>query len=162
MNHYDNKNNFLPAKVESRAKGGNKKQMARVVADIAKADPTVYVDAPLTTLEGAREVTNPMQRSRALIVRLVPFSVVWLVLSVGISWAAAMGAGFTFICFAGLTAVTYAYLDRQEYQFSRNGLERHKVNTLADLKRAEMSHQQELRRMALEATLKQLEGRNDY
>lgn len=100
----------------------------------------------------------------ALILRLTPYSLVWLVLSVGVSWAASMGGWFVLILFAALTSVTYAYLDRQEYQFSRNGLERHKVDTLADLKRDEMTHQQELRRMALAATLKMLEVRdgNDY
>lgn len=60
------------------------------------------------------------------------------------------------MAFAALTSVTYAYLDRQEYQFSRNGLERHKVDTLAGLKMAEMAHQQELRRMAMDAHLKML------
>lgn len=162
MNRYNDKTNLVPAKVPRGAgRRVNKKQLVRNVADLALTEATVHVDAPMTTLEGTSERTTSMDRSRALVVRLAPFSVVWLVLSVGVSWAASMGAAFTLMLFAGLTACTYAYLDRQEYQFSRNGLERHKVNTLASLKRDEMAHQQELRRMALEAHLKMLGVDND-
>lgn len=138
---------------------------ASVIAEAAANLPTtIYIDNALRVEDGSIERTNGMERSKALVVRLLPFSVIWLILAVGISWAASMGGAFTFITFAGLTAVTYAYLDRQEREFSRNGLERHKVNTLADLKLAEMDHQQELRRMALETTLKMIERRdpNDY
>jgi hypothetical protein len=102
-----------------------------------------------------------MDRSKALVVRMLPFTFVWLVLAVGVSWAASMGGGFTLVLFAGLTSVTYAHLDRQERQFSRNGIERHKIDTLADLKLAEMDHAQELRRMALSAHLKMLGVQDD-
>jgi len=122
---------------------------------------TIHVDAPLQTLDGAQEKTTGMDRSLALVVRMAPFTIIWLLLAIGVSWAASMGGGFTLILFAGLTACTYGYLDRQERQFSRNGLERHKVDTLAHLKLAEMDHTQELRRMALEAHLKMLGVEND-
>lgn len=162
-NRYNQRAEFVPA-VTTQPKQSRRQQLARQVAEIANVPTTVIVDEALTTLEGAKETTNGMDRSKALVVRLMPYSAVWLVLSVGVSWAASMGGWFVLIFFAALTSVTYAYLDRQEYQFSRNGLERHKVDTLADLKRDEMAHQQELRRMALEATLKMLETRNgdDY
>lgn len=158
QNRYNSAAQFVPAVAQTQAPTQSRRQqLARQAAEIANVPTTVIVDEALTTLEGARETTSGMDRSKALVVRLMPYSAVWLVLSVGVSWAASMGGWFILILFAGLTSVTYAYLDRQEYQFSRNGLERHKVDTLADLKRAEMAHQQELRRMALEATLKMLE-----
>lgn len=165
-NRYNSQAQFVPAVVAPAfTKRDERRQMlARQAAEIANVPTTVIVDEALQTLEGSQERTSGMDRSLALVVRLAPFSVVWLVLAIGVSWAAGMGGWFTLCFFAGLTSVTYAYLDRQEYQFSRNGLERHKVNTLADLKRDEMAHQQELRRMALESTLKMLEARNgdDY
>lgn len=154
--------NFLPARP------GQPRQRSPVdlstVTTIATAGEVINVDAGVMAHEGAREVTSGYDRSIALVIRLAPFSAVWLILAIGISWAASMGGWFTLMLFSGLTAVTYAYLDRQEYQFSRNGLERHKVNTLADLKRDQMSHEQELKRMALEATIRMLEARNsdDY
>lgn len=158
-NRYDNQASYVPA-VASSVAPPRRQQLAKQAAEIADAPATVFVDAPLQTLEGSSEKTTSMDRSTALVVRLAPFSVVWLCLAIGVSWAASMGGWFTLVFFSALTAVTYAYLDRQEYQFSRNGLERHKVNTLAGLKRDEMTHQQELRRMALEATLKMLEARD--
>lgn len=60
---------------------------------------------------GAREVTSRWDRPKALILRLAPYSVVWLVLSVGVSWAVSMGGWFVLILFAALTSVTYAYLE---------------------------------------------------
>lgn len=164
-NRYNSQAQFVPAVPTTQAPTQSRRQqLARQAAEIANVPTTVIVDEALTTLEGARETTSGMDRSKALVVRLMPYSAVWLVLSVGVSWWASMGGWFVLVAFAVLTSLTYAYLDRTEYQFSRNGLERHKVNTLASLKRDEMAHQQELRRMALEATLKMLETRdgNDY
>ena len=160
--------NYVSAQEESapivRRQRGYDFDAPAVAGSIASLPTTIYIDDALQTRDGSVEKTSGMDRSKALVFRLLPFSIVWLILAVGVSWAASMGGAFTVITFAGLTAVTYAYLDRQEREFSRNGLERHKVNTLANLKLAEMDHQQELRRMALETTLKMIERRNpdDY
>lgn len=116
----------------------------------------VDVDASMTAMDGATEKTSGLDRAAALVIRLAPFSITWLVLAVGVSWAASMGGAFALCLFAGLTAVTYAYLDHKDHEYSRNGLERHRVNTYASLKRDEMMHQQELRRMALQAHLRML------
>lgn len=117
---------------------------------------SAYIEEALRARDGADERTNPLQRSFALAVRLAPFTFVWLVLAVGVAWLANMGGAFGAVLFAGLTAVTYARMDWQERQDSRNGLERHRINTAAELRLAEMDHQQELRRMAMSAHLKML------
>lgn len=164
-NRYTKQQNYVTALAPTTAlapRQGRRQQLAQQAAFIADTPTTVVVEGALQTLEGAQEITSGLDRSIALVVRLAPFSVVWLALAIGVSWAASMGGWFTLCFFAGLTAVTYAYLDRQEYQFSRNGLERHKVNTLADLKRDEMAHQQELRRMAMNAHLKMLGVDDDH
>ncbi len=128
-----------------------------VLASFIPADAqTTYVDNAMQSRDGAQERTSAMDRSKAFIVRISWLAVVWLILAVGVSWAASMGGGFTLVLFAGLTSITYGYLDRQERQFSRNGLERHRINVAADLRRDEMDHAQELRRMALQAHLKML------
>lgn len=160
-NRYNQRAEFVPAVVAQPTGQHRRQQLARQAAEIASVPTTVIVDDALTTLEGSHERTTSMDRSKALVVRLMPYSAVWLVLSVGVAWWASMGGWFVLVAFAALTSVTYAYLDRTEYQFSRNGLERHKVNTLASLKRDEMSHQYELRRMALDAHLKMLGVDND-
>jgi len=152
-NRYNSVANYLPAVAPSAQQ---QRQDIIDVTAVSTTPATIYVDAPLQTLDGATEKTTGLDRSQALVVRMLPFTLVWLVLAVGVSWAASMGGAFTLVMFAGLTSITYGYLDRQERQFSRNGLERHKVDTLAHLKLAEMDHTQELRRMALQAHLKML------
>lgn len=116
----------------------------------------IEIDGSMAAVDGATEKTTPIERSAALILRLLPISATWLVLAVGVSWAASTGAAMAACLFAGLTACTYAYLDHSDHKHSRNGLERHRVDTYASLKRDEMSHQQELRKMALTAHLKML------
>lgn len=168
QNHYNKdahlleqvRSNYVPATIDA-PRQERRQYLARQTAEIAAIPTTITVDAPMTALEGTMERTTSMERSKALVVRLAPFSVVWLALAVGVAWGASMGGWFVLCLFAGLTACTYAVMDRQEHQFSRNGLERHKVNTLASLKQAEMAHQQELRRMALEAHLRMLGADHD-
>lgn len=122
---------------------------------------TIYVDNAMQSRDGAHERTSAMDRSKAFIVRISWLAVVWLLLAIGVSWAASMGGWFTLIVFTGLTSTTYAYLDRQEREFSVNGLERHRINVAADLRRDEMEHIQELRRMALRAHLRILGADRD-
>ena len=117
-----------------------------------------------TALEGAQEHTSAMDRAKALRVRLVPFLATWglVALVVGVivalvakQWPA--GALVTLLLFALLTAVTYYRLNRTDYEYSREGTERHKIDVAADLARRNMAHEHELRRMALETYLRTLE-----
>lgn len=122
------------------------------------------VDAVWTPVDGAQERTSAMDRAKALQVRLVPFLVAWAGVGgvVGVSvwllagtWPAGAMAGA--LLFAGLTAVTYYRLNRTDYDYSREGTERHRLDTAADLARRQMNHEHELRRMALETYLRTLE-----
>jgi hypothetical protein len=63
------------------------------------------------------------------------------------------------LTFAALTAFSYYRLNRTDYDYSREGTERFRVATAADLAREQMRHEQELRRLALEAYIRQIEGR---
>jgi hypothetical protein len=148
-----------------------------LVLPLAKREP-VTIDAPAwlaqreplnlaagwQTIEGAVEHTSAMDRAKALRVRLVPFVLLWLLLSGVMGFIvyqvvqSNVGAGVTtLLLFAVLTAFTYYRLNRTDYEFSREGTERHKVDTVADLAREQMRHEAELRRVALGAYVKQLE-----
>lgn len=118
----------------------------------------IHVGQPLAAHHGAQEQTSGMDRSLSLVVRLAPFTVVWLVLSVSVSFAVGMGWAWTFLVFSGLTAITYGMMDKREYSYSRNGLERHKVDTLAELKELEMNQAHELRSKWVDAQIRYLEG----
>ena len=122
------------------------------------------VDAVWTPVEGAQDRTSAMDRARALQVRLLPFLAVWGLIAVVVGVVVALlakgwpaGALLGVLVFAGLTAVTYYRLNRTDYDYSREGTERHRLNTAADLARRRMNHEHELRRMALDAYLQSLE-----
>lgn len=152
-NHYNSNASFVaPAHIQKHTQASGLSSLVPQIVD---------VDASMTVREGAAERTSGLDRAIALVIRLAPFSATWLVLAVGVSWAASMGGAFALCLFAGLTSVTYAYLDHKDHEYSRNGLERHRVNTYASLKRDEMVHQQELRRMALQAHLRMLGVQDD-
>ena len=118
--------------------------------------PIIAIEQAAQGYEGATEQTSGMDRSRALVVRLLPFTAVWLVLAVALGLLS--GSGIVgLLVFSMFTGATYFLMDRTEYEFSRNGLERHKVNTLASLKREEMRHKHELTRMMVESHLRIIE-----
>jgi hypothetical protein len=122
------------------------------------------VDGALAALEGARENTSAMDRAEALQVRLRPFLLAWAGVGLvvgGTVWLLAgtlpIGALLAALTFAGLTAYTYYRLNRTDYEYSREGTERYKVSTAADLARQQMEQEHELRRMALAAYLEALQ-----
>lgn len=149
-------------------------------APLARREP-VTIDAPqwmvqqqaqdltraLETQEGAQERTSAMDRAKALRVRLLPFVLLWALLAVIVfavvlyvaqnAPGAALGG---LLAFTALTAITYVKLNTTDYQYSREGTERHKVDTAAYLVERQMEHEQELRKTALDAYLRQMEGRN--
>ena len=65
-----------------------------------------------------------------------------------------------FCLFAASSLFVYAVMDGREHKYSRNGLERHKVDTLAELKFDEHDKTHELRKMALKAQIEMWRGVN--
>lgn len=114
--------------------------------------------------QGAKETTSAMDRAKGLRIRLVPFLVLYGLAGVvvgGAVWLvaesvplAALGAVLTFAAFG---VGTYVKLNGQDYAHSGAGVERHRVDTAADLARTQMEHTHELRKMALDAYLETLE-----
>jgi hypothetical protein len=72
-----------------------------------------------------------------------------------------LGEAGSFILFATLTAITYLYADRQEYRYSRNGLERHRIDRAVELATTQMEQNHELRREAIGAFIQYLEQKHD-
>lgn len=114
--------------------------------------------------QGAKESSDPITRAKGLRIRVLPFlglfglagvavgGAVWLV--AGTLPGAALAAVLTFSV-AGF--IVYARLNVTDYQYSREGTERHKVDTAAGLAHAQMANDHELRRLALESYLRTIE-----
>jgi hypothetical protein len=113
---------------------------------------------------GAKEETSAMDRAQALRVRLLPFGLLWALLGIIVGivvLVVAQNAPGAALCalltFVAMTSTTYIKLNGQDYAHSREGTERHRITTAADLQREAMRNDQELRRLALETYLRSLE-----
>lgn len=131
-------------------------------------DPsTGYVVQPaFTAHDGAQEHTSGRDRAVGLLIRLVPLSLFLLILTIGVGlllmvltdadivWALIFGA----IVFAGMCLLAYNRESLRDYDFSRSGLERHRIDVAADLKEQELEYQYRLKRMLLEYHVRMLEA----
>lgn len=183
MRHYDDDSTEqTPAEVYLQLQRERAAQRNFVApAPLATRQP-VTIDAPawlatsqpvdltqaLTAVDGAQERTSAMDRARALRVRLLPFVLLWALLAVitfvVVLFVAQNAPGAALgglLVFVAMSAVTYVKLNTTDYQYSREGTERHKVDTAAYLAERHMDHDYRLRELALDAyfrTLEQDEG----
>ncbi len=130
---------------------------AEAIERAVNVAPIVPINAAaaLSVVDGAIEKTSGKDRAAALAIKLG----LWAGVSGGfglIVGAVQGGMWGLIVLFAG-TGLAYVVLSAQDYRYSRNGLERHKVDQVVSLKRDEMRHAQELRRMALQSNLALLE-----
>lgn len=179
--HYDDDADETPAQLwmqlqRQRAAAAN---FVAPAAPLARRDQTIDVVpwAMQTTaldvgrawqpLQATKEATSAVDRARGLQMRVLPFLALFALAGVvvgGVVWLVAgivpIAALVAVLVFAGLGIGTYGRLNSTDYAHSGAGVERHRIDTAADLERQRMEHEQELRRLALDAYLKQLEGRN--
>ena len=120
--------------------------------------PAVY-DPAFTSHEnsGSEEYATPITRAKGQVIRLLPFSITWLVLGVGITWLLGLTFPYLLIWFSVFTAFSYWVMNKDEFRYSRNGLERHKVDSAVTVRLTELEHSHELRKMALEGYLRHLD-----
>jgi hypothetical protein len=149
-------------------------------APLATRQPPAVIDAPAWMvqgqpldvgrawqgLDGSRENTSAMDRAQALRVRLAPFLWAWAgvgaVLGVTVwlvAGSAPTGALLAVLTFAALTAFSYYRLNRTDYDYSREGTEQRRISAAERLAMAQLDHEAELKRMALETYLRMMEGR---
>lgn len=108
------------------------------------------------------ERTSAVDRSLGLLLRQLPLSIVWVILALTaalVAWYVLPGWGafiFGLAIFGMLSAGSFILFDRQERDYSGSGLERHRINRAAELKRLELKQAHELKRAALDAYLDHL------
>jgi hypothetical protein len=150
MNRYNNGSGYVG---KGNTNSGN--NIADTVISYMSDDNQNY--QTIEQYEGAKETADPIKRSYGLVIRFVPFTFIWLTLSVGIALIAELNSATVFLIFSVLTAITYLYLDRQEKQFSTNGLERLKILKIAEIRKEELRHTSYLKRIALDGVLQLME-----
>ena len=120
----------------------------RVGGAMVTVDPALY-----NGTGGSEEYATPVSRAKGQVIRLIPFSVVWLILTGGVVWLFGLSFPYLLVGFALLTAGTYLRMNWDEFEYSRNGLERRRVDRAAGLREKELDQTHELKKMALTAYL---------
>jgi len=140
--------------------GENHEPPAALLAPVQNV-PVIY-DPAFASHEnsGSEEYATPTGRAWGQAIRLLPFSVVWLFLGIGVVWVLGMSWPWLLIWWGALTAATYYTMDTNEFRHSRNGVEHAKISAALTVRLREMENNHELRRMALHGYLKSL-GVND-
>ncbi len=127
---------------------------APIVPDWVGASPPA-TQQTIDFQPGARESSSPMERAQALRVRLSLWAGLWALIAVVLGAVIVIvigsypGAGIVAILtFAAMTAITYYKLNGQDYAYSREGTERHKVDVVHDIAMARMEHELEQKKLA--------------
>jgi len=117
--------------------------------------PTATGDPAFTSHQnsGSHEIATPGSRAIGQVIRLLPFSLTWGLLTWGLVWVLELSTPYFLTGFALLTSATYWRMNRDEFYFSRNGLERHKVDSARQIRLKELSDQHELQTRSLDAYL---------
>lgn len=124
-------------------------------------DPVIVVDAAFTPQNSIKESTGPLERSYALVVRLLPVTAIYLVFSITISLAFEFRMVWGLIIFAALTWWSYYSLDAAERWDSATGVEHHRIDAAKELASEKMGYDAQLKREITQAYIKQLGGGDD-
>jgi len=111
---------------------------------LVTVDPALY-----NGTGGSEEYATPVSRAKGQVIRLLPMTIVWLVLTAGVVWLMGLSWPYLLIGFSALTAATFIRLNGQEFEHSRNGVERHRIDAATDLREKELDQTHELKKMAL-------------
>jgi hypothetical protein len=110
---------------------------------------------------GADEKTTAMDRARATVLRTLPMTSILLVLAIGLALWLTLSTGLALCIFAATAIAGYWLFNLTDYRYSRAGLERHRIDQASALSQAQMQHEKELRELALNGIIRQLEARPD-
>mgnify|MGYP007009266425 CR=1 FL=1 len=123
---------------------------------VAQQQSVIMVDQAFTPQATVKETSDPLVRSKALVVRLLPVSLIYLVLAVALAFAFNVALVWSFVAFAALTWWSYYSLDASERYDSATGVEHHRIDAAERLASQKMEYDAQLRREITQAYLKQL------
>ena len=117
------------------------------------------IDPQLTlgAVGGSESYETPVSSAKGQVIRLLPFSVLWLVLAVGVVWVLGLSWPHLLLMFSALTAASYWRMNLDGHEHSRNGLERFRVKAATQVRLDENAKAHELRMKMLDGYLKSIE-----
>lgn len=114
--------------------------------------------------EALHERTDARDRAAGFVLRMLPLTAVWLILSTAAAIVLGMLAGTVWAFVGGLmlwgvlTAITYLAHDTQERRYAAGGIERHRLDLAHDLERTRLEQEHQIRRAVIDSYIKRLEG----
>ena len=109
----------------------------------------ITIDPALHGAGGSESYETPVSSAKGQVIRLLPMTIVCLVLTAGVIWLMGLSWPYLLIRFSALTAATFIRLNGQEFEHSRNKVERHRIDAAAALREKELDQTHELKKMAL-------------
>jgi hypothetical protein len=125
---------------------------------VAQQTPVIVLDQAFQPQATVKETSDPLVRSKALVVRLLPVTLIYLVLSIALAFAFNFRMVWGLLIFAGLCWFSYYSLDAAERYDSATGVEHHRIDAAERLASQKMEYDAQLRREVTQAYLKQLES----
>lgn len=117
----------------------------------------VTIDPALHQTGGAESYETPVSSAKGQVIRLLPFTLAWLILAVGVVWVLGLSWPYLLLMFSALTAASYWRMNLDGHEHSRNGLERFRIRAATQVRLDENAKGHELRKMALEGYLRSIE-----
>jgi hypothetical protein len=124
-------------------------------------DPVIMVDAVFTPQSTIKETTGPVERSVGLVIRLLPYTLVWMSLTIPLALALQVSMLWAFIAFSLLTYWSYREHDAAERGDSAVGLEKYRIDAAERLASEKMAYDDRRREQITAAFIKSLEGPHD-
>lgn len=157
MNRYDKQANYVAAPSVER-----QESLPLVGLDGVLAGDSIHVGQPLAAHHGTHEQTSGMDRSLAWGVRLIPYTIIVMLLALTLTRLAGGSWLLGFVLFSSLSLGLYALLDYREHKYSRNGLELHKVDSLVYLKAREQDNEQEIKLLVVQSQIEMWRAQRGY
>lgn len=150
-----------PRHIQITERGKTRNVTMAPTMPVAEAElPEMYTAQALTAQNLITETTSGVDRAQATLLRSIPLTVILAILGIGLMLAFDINLVWTLLIFTTLTIGGYIAFTWLDYRHSASGLERHRIDAAAEIKRMELTHRQELKRMALETYLYLLEKTN--
>jgi hypothetical protein len=118
----------------------------------------IVVDAVFTPQATVKEAVTPIDRSVALVIRLLPNTLIWLVLTIPLALAFNVSMLWALIAFALLTFWSYREHDAAERYDSATGVEHHRIDAAERLTSQKIEADKQVRMKILADYIKTLEG----
>ncbi len=132
---------------------------ARRLENMTQPDNAILIpDQAFNPQATTKESTGPMERSKALIVRLIPVTLIYLVLSVALAFAFNVALVWAFVAFAGLTAFSYYNMDNLERYDSASGIEHHRIEAAKEVALQKLANDRAQQQEITQAYIKMLGG----